>query len=71
MEILVGVLALGALACVLTLAAAAFDDKTARYISAILLARAEAREAYRGRYAEVLAERESEFGLRESQEAES
>ena len=71
MQILLGTLVLGGLACALTLLAAFFDDHWARRISAILLARAEAREAYAARYVEVLAERESEFGLKESREAES
>ncbi len=65
MQILIGAMSLGVLAGALTLAAALFDDGLARRIAAILLARAEAREAYRERYRWALGEREREFGLKE------
>ena len=65
MDILGGVIFLIALAGFLTLTLAAFNDAWGRRIAAILLARAEAREAYRERYTEVLGQRESEFGLKE------
>ena len=71
MQIIAGVLGLTAMAGCLVLVAAAWDDRWARRVSAILLARAEAREAYRKRYADVLRERENEFGLKQSQVTES
>lgn len=71
MQIIIGIMGLTALAGFLVLVSAVFDDYWARRISAILLARAEAREAYRERYADALGQRESEFGLKESRASEA
>ncbi len=63
MEILLGVLGLGVLAMALLLIAAAFNDDTALRLSAMLIARTEARRAWRRQYADTLAIREREFDL--------
>ena len=63
MDIFIGLLGLTALALALALLTALYNDSWALRISAILIARKEARVAYRRRYAEALAQREKEFEL--------
>lgn len=63
MELIIGIFGLTGLALACALLAALFDDKAALRVAAILIARREARVAYRARHAEVLAERTEEFGL--------
>jgi len=65
MDIFIGLLELTALAFALTLLTALYNDSWALRIAAILIARKEARVAYRRRYAEALAQREKEFELPE------
>lgn len=63
MEIIVGLIGITGLALACAFLAALFDDKWALRVAALLIARKEARVAYRARHAEVLAERVAEFGL--------
>ncbi len=67
MEILIGCAGLIALAAVLTILAAYYDDGFALRVAAILLARASARDAYRAQYGATLRDREREFGIEKRQ----
>ncbi len=63
MEFFIGVLGLTSLALALLLATAAFNDSWGLRLAAILIARTEARRAFRKQYAESFAVREREFHL--------
>jgi len=63
MELFLGCLGLTVLALALLLATAAFNDSWGLRLAAILIARTEARRAWRKQYAETLEIREREFEL--------
>jgi len=65
MQIILGTLALAAMAFSLVLILALVDDAVGKRVAAVLLARVAARVAYRKEYNAVLGQREREFGLEE------